>query len=465
MFKQVRWRLALALATLVGLVMVILIALISRSTCINDPACVSKSLWWATAILIVLVVLFACLLSTRLTTSLNQMIYTATQISAGKTPPRIVPTSQSEVGESVRAFNQMVDYLRERIDTLDAENQQFSLVLDNMADGVLITDENGYVVLINPTAERLLNAKESGAIGNSFASVVRHHELISLWQRCRERGREQVAAVEIGRSLFLQAFVTPFVQQGVRAHLIILQDLTQVRHLQTVRRDFVSNVSHELRTPLASLRAVIETLQDGAHKDPFLAQRFLGRAEREVDTLTQMVEELLELSRIESRQVPLRLAETAVSDLICIPIERLRPQADRNQVTLTLDIQKNLPPVLADVERMQQVVTNLLHNAIKFTPIGGTVTIKAGQGLSNTRLLPEVIISVRDTGIGITSEDLPRIFERFYKSDRARTRGQSGTGLGLAIARHLVEAHNGRIWVKSKAGKGSTFFFSLPISQ
>ncbi len=465
MFKQIRWRLAVFYALLIAVVMVSLIAIISRSTCIDDPACVRKTLWWGTGLLIVLAMLSAFFLSARITAVLSQMIDTAQRITTGKIAPRIVPNSQSEVGDTVRAFNQMVDYLRTKIDTLEAENHQISLVLKNMADGVLITDENGYVLLLNPAAERLLKTKKADALYHSFASVVRHHELISLWQRSRERGREQVAAVEIGRTLFLQAFVTPFREQGVRVYLIILQDLTQVRHLQTVRRDFISNLSHELRTPLASLRAVVETLQDGAYAEPALAERFLGRAEHEVDTLSQMVEELLELSRIESGQVPLRLSRTAVSDLLLIPIERLRPQADRDDITLNVDIEENIPSVLADVERMQQVMTNLLHNAIKFTAPGGKVTIYARQSSTNSRPLPEVIISIKDNGTGINTEDLPRIFERFYKSDRARTRGQSGTGLGLAIARHLVEAHGGRIWVKSKAGKGSTFFFSLPTSQ
>jgi len=182
-----------------------------------------------------------------------------------------------------------------------------------------------------------------------------------------------------------------------------------------------------------------------------------------VDVLTQMVEELLELSRIESGQVPLRLAPTAVTDLVLNPLERLRSQAQRGDVELVLDLPPSLPQVLADAERVQQVITNLLHNAIKFTPSQGKITIRA-DGPSADQL-EEVVISVRDTGIGISQEDVPRIFERFYKSDRARTRSRGGTGLGLAICRHIVQAHNGRIWVKSTEGKGSTFFFSLPASD
>ncbi len=235
--------------------------------------------------------------------------------------------------------------------------------------------------------------------------------------------------------------------------MLVLQDLTQMRRLETVRRDFISNISHELRTPLASLKALVDTLRDGALDDPPAARHFINRIEVEVDALTQMVQELLELSRIESGQAPLRLRPTLVADIVLPPVERLQPQADRNELTVTVDLPADLPPVLADAERAQQVVTNLVHNAIKFTPRGGAVHVSA------TAVGDEVEISVSDTGIGIAAEDLPRIFERFYKADRARASG--GTGLGLAIARHVVQGHGGRIWAESQQGRGSRFAFTL----
>jgi two-component system phosphate regulon sensor histidine kinase PhoR len=231
-----------------------------------------------------------------------------------------------------------------------------------------------------------------------------------------------------------------------------------------VRRDFISNISHELRTPLTSLRAVVETLQDGALEEPNLAYHFLDRAERELDTLTQMVEELLELSRIESGEVPLRLEPTEVGEIIFDALDRLYHQAERADIEIDVKIADGIPLVSADAERLQRVVANLLHNAIKFTPEHGNIKITASLG-DNVGSQAHVLISVKDNGLGITKDDLPRIFERFYKSDRARTRGASGTGLGLAIARHLVEAHGGRIWAKSKEGKGSTFYFTIPVSQ
>ncbi len=344
---------------------------------------------------------------------------------------------------------------------LRAENQRFNSLLEIMGDGVLITDEAGLVRWLNPAAARLLGVTAAESYGRPFAVVARHHRIIELMATCRAQQTEQRAAVEIGRELFLQVTITPFQEGDLQSTLTILQDLTQVRHLQTVRRDFISNLSHELRTPLASLRAVIETLQGGALEDPPAARRFLDRAAGEIDVLTQMVEELLELSRIESGQAPFRMAATAVSDLLPDPLDRLLPQAQRKGVTLRLEIKPGLPSVLADRERVQRVVTNLVHNAIKFTPPGGRITVSA---YVKKKRPGELIIAVKDTGRGIPAQDLPRIFERFYKSDRARTRDGSGTGLGLAISRHIVQAHNGRIWVKSREGKGSTFFFTLPVA-
>jgi two-component system phosphate regulon sensor histidine kinase PhoR len=220
----------------------------------------------------------------------------------------------------------------------------------------------------------------------------------------------------------------------------------------------------------------VDTLRDGAIDDPPAAHHFLDGMETEIDAMTQMVQELLELARIESGKAPLRLRATSVEDIVAVPVRRLFPQAERAGLTMDLDLalpaapvsggeEKPLPPVLADLERARQVVVNLVHNAIKFTPAGGRIVVRAG--LSEVTevggvLNREVVISVADTGVGIPAEDLPRIFERFYKADRARSSG--GTGLGLSIAKHIVQAHRGRIWAESVEGKGSAFYFSLPVA-
>jgi two-component system phosphate regulon sensor histidine kinase PhoR len=378
--------------------------------------------------------------------------------------------ARDEVGQLTQAFDFMATQLRSQVATLVEERGRLAAVLDHMADGVIITDATGQVQLINAATARLLGTTPERALGRSFAQVVPHHQLIELVKRCREEGEEQVETVEISHpELFLQAIVTPFADpeadspKGARGTLIILQDLTRIRRLETVRRDFISNISHELRTPLAGLKALVDTLRGGAIKDPPAAKRFLKRMDSEVDTLTQLVQELLELSRLESGQAPLQLGPTLVNEIVVPPTERLRPQASRAGLSLYVSVPKGLPRVRADAEQAQMVVTNLVHNALKFTSPGGRVTVAAAVQEAASGQPAAVLISVRDTGVGIAAEDLPRIFERFYKADRARSGG--GTGLGLAIAKHIVQSHGGQIWAESVEGQGSTFFFTLPVAE
>lgn len=424
-----------------------------------------------------IVLLTALWIARRIARPIEQLTAAADRMAGGDLSARAVATTRDEVGRLTTSFNRMAGELDDTVTRLTRERSRIEAILENMADGVIIADPRGEVRLINPAATRLLKTSQQTARGASFAQVVRHHQIIDLWQACRATGQLQAGAVEIDRqAVFWQVIITAFQEAGVLGYLIIIQDLSRIRRLETVRRDFISNISHELRTPLASLKALTETLRDGALDDPPAAERFLGSMETEIDALTQMVQELLELSRIESGQAALRLAPAAVAQIITPSVERLRPQAERNGLNLQVVIAEDTPPVLADVERMQQVVSNLVHNAIKFTPPGGSITVRAQQGRDGqipasarkTRPLvsggwPVVIVEVADTGMGIPARDLPRVFERFYKADRAR--GSGGAGLGLSIAHHLVEGHGGHIWVESEEGEGSTFFFSLPLAE
>lgn len=401
--------------------------------------------------------LLALAIAERTVRPLRWLTKAADKIAQGDLRPHLVASRRDEIGQLTHAFQRMAEQLREKMLVLAGERGRLAAVLEHMADGALITDGEGRVELVNAAAERLLGITEEEALGRSVGQVVLQHQIIELWQRCRALNEEQQSTVEISyHDLFVQAIVTPFQQNEALGFLIILQDLTRIRRLETVRRDFIANISHELRTPLAGLKALVDTLRGGALQDPPAAKRFLKRMNAEVDALTQMVEELLELSRIESGQVPLRLAPTSVANVIVPPVNWLRPQAESAHLNLAVVLPSDPPLVLADVERAQKVVTNLVHNAIKFTPPGGSVVVSAKE------VGREVIISVKDTGIGIAAEDLPRIFERFYKADRMRSGG--GTGLGLAIARHIVQGHGGRIWVESVEGKGSTFYFSLLLA-
>jgi two-component system phosphate regulon sensor histidine kinase PhoR len=313
-------------------------------------------------------------------------------MATGDLDARLLPSTRDEVGQLTQAFNHMADHIREQVTTLAEEQDRLAAVLDHMADGVLITDESGEVRLVNAAAARLLDTSEEQALGRSFARVAPYHPLIELWKVCREQGEEQVEMVEVSRyGLFLQAIITPFKEADAEGYLVILQDLTRIRRLETVRRDFISNISHELRTPLAGLKALVDTLRGGAIKDRPAAKRFLKRMDTEVDTLTQIVEELLELSRIESGQGPLRLAPTSVAEVVIPPVDRLRPQVERAGLEITVLLPPEAPPVLADADQVRLVLTNLVHNAVKFTPPGGRIVVAAqpehrsGAGYRQTR--------------------------------------------------------------------------------
>ena len=341
-----------------------------------------------------------------------------------------------------------------RTSSLDAKRAELAAVLDRMTDGVLIADAGGKVTLANPAAEGLFEVKN--AIGHTVAEVLRQHKLVEAWRRSRETGLPQEESVELSaRRQFLQLVVLPDQQSG--GSLLLVQNLTRVRRLETIRRDFISNVSHELRTPLASLKALTETLRDGALEDPKAAHRFLGRIETEVDALTQMAQELLELTRIESGQVPLEFKAIPAASLLLSAADRMRAQAERAGLVIRLGAPQDTTNVRADPSRLEQVLVNLIHNALKFTHPGGEVVLSVQTEKEVVRF------AVRDTGVGIPVDDLERIFERFYKADRARSGG--GTGLGLSIARHIVEAHGGSIWAESEEGRGSTFYFTIPLAS
>ncbi len=343
-----------------------------------------------------------------------------------------------------------------RLATLDSDNARLSTVLEQLTDGVIIANANGLIQFANPAAQKLFET--SNAIGHSVTEIVRNHQLVDAWRRCQQTNEMQSESIELpARRLFLQIIAIP--DTHTSGSLLLVQDLTRVRRLETVRRDFISNVSHELRTPLASLKALTETLQDGALSDPDAGPRFLGRISIEVDALTQMAQELLDLSRIESGQVELILAPLAPQSLINSAADRMKMQAERAGLKLLIKCDDDLPNIRADKSRLEQVLVNLIHNAVKFTKPGGEISIEAGS----REAVGGIRFAVRDSGVGIPAESLSRIFERFYRVDKSRT--GSGTGLGLSISKHIIEAHSGKIWAESDEGHGSVFYFVIPLAK
>ena len=364
---------------------------------------------------------------------------------------------KDEIGLVVSAHNAQVEKIKSQIQTMQNERITLSAILFNMTDGVILVNAEGRVTLINPSAQTMFSASMENIQGDSLIEVVRQHQVIDLWKKTLESGKTQTTTIQTtldrDNIQVISSLLGPVLPGEV---LLLFQDLTLLHKLETVRKDFVSNISHELRTPLASLKALSETLQNGALKDPEASNRFLSLMDDEIDNLTQMVQELLELSKIESGRVPLDKKKRCVDEIILQPVERMRLQAERSGISIETKIANKLPQLNVDLVRIQQVFINLIHNAIKFTPPGGKITI------STIRETSQVVFSITDTGTGIPAKDLQRIFERFYKSDRSRSSG--GTGLGLSISKHIIEAHGGTIWVESVQGLGSTFYFSIPVN-
>lgn len=387
--------------------------------------------------------------------------------------------------------------------------------------GLVLADTNCQVYFMNNQAEELLDIDAVTAHGQGLIALLRDYQADALVREVLADGETRETTIMpllSGRTLRLRC--TPLVPidhpDGV---LLFIRDVTQISMLERARRDLVANVSHELRTPLASLKLLVETLQS----DPpaAVARHMLNQAAQEVDVVTQLVDELHELSQIESGRVTLQLAPNSIHDVVAHALERIRPQADRKHLNIVAHIMPHHPPILIDDKRIGQVLLNLLHNAVKFTTDGGSITVRAcvivvdedtprlgyvewyalqadhqatPPGLIQQHQLDTVppdysfsreasdnghaaialpaphpaglwmLVSVSDTGIGIPARDLPRIFERFYKVDRSRTRNAGGTGLGLAIAKHLVEGHGGRLWADSEEGRGSTFYLTLPVA-
>ena len=393
----------------------------------------------------------------RITTEpVKKLTHLSRKMAQGELDQEIQITSRDEVGELARAFNQMAARLKEMVALITNERDRMATILSNIDDAILMVDGDSKITTMNRAAENIFQISEKKALGHTFIEIVRDHELNGLLQRCLSTRKQQTGAVEIKpKKQFLSIIATPLPRDG--GCLVHIQDLTELRRLEMIRQDFVSNISHELRTPIASVKALAETLNEGAIEDPSVAKDFLSRINAEADKLAQMVQELGELSRIESGEAPLQKRRINIADAIGHAVDRLRAQADRAGLNLDFVIPTTLPEVLADEARVEQVLVNIIHNAIKFTPSGGRISISA-KAKDN-----DILVSVADTGIGISPDDLPRIFERFYKADKSRSGG--GTGLGLAIAKHIVEAHGGRIWAESTEGRGSIFNFTLPLAH
>ncbi|MDA0734298.1 MAG: ATP-binding protein [Chloroflexi bacterium] len=394
-------------------------------------------------------------LSRRASRAVQAVTEAAHRLAEGELDLQVQAPYSPQSRRLADSFNLMALTLRTTIQNLSGERNKLSAVLDTMADGVVVVEPGGIVLLANPAAQAMLAVTEAQILGRRLVEVMRDDQIQRLIADCISTRRSQRGDVELLRPRrFLSVAATPLAEDSSRQVLLTLHDLTGLRQTETSHREFVSNVSHELRNPLASVRAMVETLEDGAIDEREVARNFLERIRHDTDRMNHLVDDLLELSRLESGQLTLQLGAVDLAALVVEVKASFEHSANDQGIALVIQVTNDLPTLSADADRLRQVLINLVENALRFTRPNGEITISAVQK-------PKFIeVLVRDTGVGMSSEHLPHLFERFYKVDRSRRHG--GTGLGLAIVKQIVEAHGGQVWAESKEGEGSAFYFTLP---
>ena len=418
---------------------------------------------WVAAILVTLAVAgLTFFLSAHVMEPIAALTKSAQAIASGNYTSALRVKRQDELGTLANSFNLMSEQFSAREQQLRESNQQLEAVLGGMAEGVIAVDERDLVILANAAAAELLGFTMADVESLSLLEVVRHHMLQQLVTDTRATESLQRAELEVHsgsenrRVLDVQS--TPLPDTSPQRVILVLHDVTDLRRLESMRQEFVANVSHELKTPLSSIRAYAETLSAGAVNDPEHRGTFLQRIEEQADRLNNLIQDLLSLSRIESGRQAYDIATVDVAHIVTTCIAENQDAANLKRIHLSCsNIQHNLR-IQADEEGLAQIINNLIGNAIKYTPEGGEVTVVLRQQDST------ICMDVRDSGIGIDEEHLTRVFERFYRVDKARSRELGGTGLGLAIVKHLAQAFGGNVTVTSRPTKGSTFTVQLPVT-
>lgn len=365
-----------------------------------------------------------------------------------------------EVGWLTSRANLLASGLKGAFSALYSEKAQMEAILSSLNEAVLALDSAGKVLLTNKALEAISGVSPEEAKGKNIIEVVRNHELEQLVYKvlsCVSPAREELKFLTPEPRVFATR-VTPIKTPEGPGVVVVLRDITAQRRLEQMRSEFVANVSHELRTPLTAIRGFVETLREGAVDDPARAKEFLEIIESETKRLEKLIEDLLSLSRLEDRRTAFVRQQVNIGDVVARLLPVFQKRAQDQKIKMLVEVPSDLPAVLGDPELISQVFANLIDNALKFTP-EGEIRIKATASPGWIR------VDVEDTGIGIPDDSLPRVFERFYRVNKARSRASGGTGLGLSIVKHIVEAHGGRVSVESQLGKGSRFSFYLPVLQ
>ncbi|MFH2012022.1 MAG: phosphate regulon sensor histidine kinase PhoR [Pseudomonadota bacterium] len=391
---------------------------------------------------------------------LIQMTMAARKMARGDFSELIKTEAKDEVGDLARSFNIMSIELQNKIEILTKQISEKQAILSGMVEGVIAIDRNRRVMLFNSAAEEMFDMPSSKALGKFHWEVVRQSRLNSLFQEVSETRTSKIEEIVLHyaeeKTLRVQAAAIPNKEGKPWAVVAVFHDITQIRNLENMRKDFVANVSHELRTPLTSIKGFVETLKNGALNDPEKSLRFLEIIEKHTERLNRLITDLLDLSQIEIGKTEPNLRPVNLVDLMSRVTSNFEEIAKKKGQKIKVNIPPDLPQVLADEERIETVMENLLDNAVRYTPDNGDIEVSALDKDNSVQ------IEVTDNGIGIPPRDIPRIFERFYRVDKTRSRESGGTGLGLSIVKHIIEAHGSNLRVESEIEKGSRFIFNLP---
>lgn len=402
-------------------------------------------------------VVIGALVASGVLKPVDKMMRVSRRYAEGDFSRRIAPVADDELGDLAGTLNSMAQAIEDKMREIGNQNQKLSAVFNSMIEGVMVMDREGRIVSVNPAVERVFGVERGNIEGRTFLEAIRNNDLAEVITAALVKGKpvsREVGLLYPVKRIF-EANATPIFDNSVISGcMVVIHDITEMRRLETVRRDFVANVSHELKTPLTSIRGFIETLLEGAVDDKENNRSFLKIVQEHAGRLESLVNDLLALSSLESGTITLDKSDFSVARLFREVGSGFATQLKAKHIELKVELSDDVT-VRADKARLQQVAVNLIDNAIKFNREYGTITVRAAQGCDG------VTVSVGDSGIGIPSRDIPRIFERFYRVDKARSRELGGTGLGLSIVKHIIELHGGSVGVESTEGSGSTFWFFL----
>lgn len=417
----------------------------------------------SSAVAIILSLILANMVSRALTKPIKEMQIQTRQIADGDYSGTLKVYGEDELGQLASLINDLSDDVAEAQESIDAERRRLNSVLTHMTDGVVAADRRGKIIIINDMAQTMLNMSEEEASGENLLTVLDVEEDITLRTILEKQEDYLINATKKGVPIILRASFSLIQRESgfISGIVCVLHDVTEQERIDEERKQFVSNVSHELRTPLTSMRSYIEALADGAWEDPELAPRFLAVTQNETDRMIRMIQDLLHLSRIDSGKSNLNLEIVDMTEMVDHVLNRFEmlihsTEYQGKNYQIKKELLKDAVFVEVDPDRMIQVLDNIMNNAIKYSPDGGTITGRMSVDSDH------VVISISDQGMGIPKADLHKIFSRFYRVDRARSRAMGGSGLGLAISKEVVEQHGGRIWAESTEGQGTTFYLSLP---